>query len=187
MTKVRILGRKAKVEFLKGKDGAKLDKATLLAGLQQMIELIDRTPWSPEERDAFRGMKKIVFFEGQVVVNGWPLTRPGCDEDDAHFYWEANEFMANTDADVRANTYFHDCWHVVQYQRAGDFARTEKERVAREIDAIDRQIVVAGKLGCSEHEIQHLKDFRADQARIVARLAEGVGDRIRHETGTRPA
>jgi hypothetical protein len=185
MASVRILDGEVPVEFLKGRDGADLDETALLEGLEATVRKINETDWSDEERRAFGLMRKIVFFEGEVVVNGWPLTRPGCDEDDAIFYWEANEFMANTDADVRANTFFHDCWHVVQFQATGDFARGEAERVNREIDAIDRQIAVATKLGCDEREIQFLRDFRANQDRIVARLAEGVGTRMRHnpETG----
>lgn len=180
MATVRILDDDVAIEFLKGKDGGELDRPTLLSGLEATVRKINETVWSDEERRAFASMKKIVFFEGEVVVNSWPLTRSGCDEDDAIFYWEANEFMANTDADVRANTFFHDCWHVIQFQNTGDFARGDAERVAREIDAIDRQIEVATKLGCDEREIQFLRDFRANQDRIVARLAEGVGTRMRH-------
>jgi hypothetical protein len=178
MPSVRVLGVDTPVDFIDGEGAAPLDRAVLLAGLEDAMALVNRTAgWTAEERAAFEGMKKIVFFQGQVTVNGWPLSRPGCDQDDAIFYWEAVEFMANTDADVRANTFFHDCWHVVQFKRIGDFARTPGDQVAREIDAIDRQIAVARKLGCDEREIQFLRDFRADQGRIVARLAEGVGHR----------
>jgi len=178
MASIDILGRNIPVEFMTGSEPQLvMDEAAILEKLGEMAALIDSKAWPDQYADAFRIMNKIVFFEGMIEVDGHEVERPGCDQDDAVFYWEAVEFMANTDADVRANTFFHDCWHVVQFKRIGDFARTPDDQVAREIDAIDRQIAVAQKLGCDEREIQFLRDFRADQDRIVARLAEGVGHR----------
>ena len=186
MARVRILDNDVPVEFLKGKDGGELDRPTLLSGLDATARKINETAWSDEERRAFSLMKKIVFFEGEVVVNGWPLTRPGCDEDDAIFYWEANEFTSNPDADVHGNTFFHDCWHVVQFRAAGDYARGDEEPVAREVDAINRQIEVGEMLGNSEHELAHLRAFRDDQQRIRDRLREGIGKAGPHPTGFPP-
>jgi len=176
MESVTLLGREVAVGYDEGPGGEALNRPTLFAGLQQAVTLINSTieALSPDERAAFRAIRKIVFFSGEIVVNGWKLTRPGCDEDDAIFYWEAEEFMRNTDADVRANTLFHDCWHVIQFQREGDFARDDNERVVREVDAISRQIRVAKKLGCSDAEIAHLQKYIDDNPLIVARLGEGV-------------
>lgn len=176
MDSVRVLGRKVSVDYLIGNGGQALDASALLQGLREAVTLINSKleDYSPDEREAFRAMKRIVFFSGEIVVNSWKLSRPGCDEDDAIFYWEMEEFMRNTDADVRANTFFHDCWHVIQFQREGDFARDANERVVREVDAIARQIRVAKKLGCSDAEIAHLQKYIDDNPLIVARLNEGV-------------
>ncbi|MET0241757.1 MAG: hypothetical protein ABW184_17840 [Sphingobium sp.] len=184
MGTVNILGAAVTVSFADGQDISDEMKATLRYGIDQMADLINSRVWTTAYADAFRIMRKIIFFDQPVIVNTWLLDRPGCDEDDAHFYWEIEEFLRNTDADVRANTYFHDCWHVVQYRRAGNrFARDEQERVDREVDAIDQQIAVASLIGCSQPEIEFLRDFRDDQGVIIARLKEGIepGGRMRHE------
>lgn len=180
MDRVTILGVERPVDYMVGAGGAMLDAPALLDGLKAAAALIDSVPnWSADEREALLAMRKIVFFSGEIEVNTWKLTRPGCDEDDAIFYWEAVEFMANTDADVRANTFFHDCWHVIQFRREGGFARTDEIRVDREVDAIGRQIAAARKLGCEEREIAHLQRYLDDHPMIVARLAEGI-DRMDH-------
>ena len=175
MDSVTILGRTIPVEYLVGAGGAALDQAALFAGLQKAVAKIASVKdWTSNEREALSAMNKIVFFSGEIVVNTWKLTRPGCDEDDAIFYWEAAEFMANTDADVRANTFFHDCWHVIQFRRDGGFAQTDEIRVLREVDAINRQIEAARKLGCEHREIAHLQKYLDEHPLIVARLAEGI-------------
>jgi hypothetical protein len=180
MDSVTILGRTMPVEYLVGAGGSALDQVALFAGLQEVAALINSVgTWTGNEREALSAMNKIVFFSGEIVVNTWKLTRPGCDEDDAVFYWEAVEFMANTDADVRASTFFHDCWHVLQFRRDGGFALTDEIRVAREVEAISRQIEAAGKLGCVDREIAHLQQYLDERALIVARLAEGI-DRMDH-------
>lgn len=186
MTDLTILGNKVPLEFLVGKDPkAPLDKDALIAGAKTMVDLINSVTWPADYAAAFRGMKKIVFFEGKIVVNGWEIDRPCCDEDDAIFYWEAEEFLRNPESDVRANTYFHDCWHVVQFKEAGNkFAGDENERVHREVDAINHQIEVAKLLGNDAREIGFLENFRDDQNRIKIRLAEGVTDRMTHTPGT---
>jgi hypothetical protein len=186
MAGIEILEKKIPVEFVAGEGAVEgdLDHDTLLSGANEMAELINGIDWPPHYRDAFRGMKKIVFFEGKVKVDGYLMDRPNCDQDDAIFYWEANEFMRNTDADVRANTFFHDCWHVVQFKLAGNqYAYTLADQLRREVDAISHQIGVAYMLGCSEREIRHLEDFRADQRKIAARLDEGVGQLAAHQPG----
>jgi hypothetical protein len=176
MNSVTILGRNMSVEYRVGAGGGALDQAVLFAGLQEAVALINSVgTWTSHERQALSTMRKIVFFSGEIVVNTWKLTRSGCDEDDAIFYWEAGEFMANTDADVRASTFFHDCWHVIQFRRDGGFAQTNEIRVVREVDAITRQIEAARKLGCVDHEIAHLQQYLDEHALIVARLAEGIG------------
>ena len=122
---LRILDVDTPIEFLVGANAtSEMDEAVLLQGAQEMAVLINGVSWPSEFKAAFEGMRKIVFFTGQVEVNGFLLDRPGCDEDDATFYWKAEEFMRNTEADVRANTFFHDCWHVVQFKESGNkFAR----------------------------------------------------------------
>lgn len=182
----KILGKDVAVEFKIGEGGKAMDQPALLAGLDQMIAKIHSVAeWPPKYAAAFARMKKIVFFDGKVKVNGWMLDRPGCDEAKGIFYWEAEEFLRNPEADVRANTYFHDCWHVVQFNSSGRrYAANETERVEREVDAIAHQIEVARLLGCDAGEIQYLVDFRADQDRILARLDEGVQGRMRHQPGT---
>lgn len=186
MVGIRILEKNVPIEFVVGSGGREedLDREALLAGAEKMAELINSKDWPPHYHDAFREMNKIVFFEGKVMVNGHLMDRPNCDEDDAIFYWEANEFMANTDADVRANTYFHDCWHVVQYKRAGNqFAFTLARQLDREVDAISHQIGVAYTLGCDDREIKHLVDFRANQWAIIDRLRSGVNQLAGHRPG----
>jgi hypothetical protein len=181
MPKVRILDHDKDIGFATG-DGAvpSGQHAALLAGLQSLARKVNETPgWSADERATFQAMRRIVFFEGQVKVNNWTISRPGCDERSATFYWEVEEFMRNTDDDVRANTFFHDCCHVMQFKDRG-FAHQEDDRVAREVDATRRQIAVARKLGCSPAEIEHLERFMNDNTVILARLREGVKRMIHH-------
>ena len=175
MPSVTILGLDVDLEFRQSPDAAlQLDEPAIMTGLAEMAALINRTEWTPDQTAAFNLMEKIVFFEGSVVVNNILMDRPCCDEDDATFYWEGSEFMANPDPRVRANTYFHDCFHLVQFGRDGGFAMTRPVQVAREVEAIDRQIEVAQTLGCRPEDIQFLETFRDDQSRIFARLDEGV-------------
>lgn len=185
MASIQILGTTIPIEFMIGQEAKRpLDEAQLTAGAQQMAALINSRNWTEEQKNAFTGIKKIVFFEGKVMVDGHLMDRPCCDQDDAIFYWEAEEFEKNTDADVRANTFFHDCWHVVQFKRTGRHAQGEREQVEREVDAINEQLKVCEILGNSPHEIQHLIAFRDDQQRIRERLKEGVGTQVApHKTG----
>jgi hypothetical protein len=189
MDSINILGKDVPIEFEigQGATAADLDRPQLLAGAADMATLINGIDWAPQNADAFRGMKKIVFFAGKVIVDGNLMDRPCCDQDDAVFYWEAEEFFRNTDADVHANTFFHDCWHLVQFKAAGNrYAYTEADKVGREVDAINHQIEVARALGCSPPEIHYLEDFRDDQTRIVARLDEGVNQLAPHKAGAVP-
>ena len=186
MPTIDILGEPVEIEFLVGEGAteADLDRYTLLAGVEEMAALVNSKAeeWSPEYRGAFCGIGKIVFFAGQVMNGDYLMDRPFCDLDDAQFWWEAEEFMRNTNADVRANTFFHDCWHVVQF-KAGGYAYEEHEQVWREVDAIDHQIAVARTLGCDADEIGHLENFQGDQQLIIARLDEGVEQLARHRAG----
>lgn len=185
MASIQILGKTVPIEFKIGSDPKRaLDQDSLLKGAEDMGELINAKTWTEDQAAAFKGMNKIVFFEGKVEVDGHLMDRPCCDQDDAIFYWEAEEFERNTDADVRANTYFHDCWHVVQFKRAGNkYAAPGQEQVDREVDAINEQLKVAVTLGNSPQEIQFLKDFRDDQQAILDRLQEGVNSGIPHKPG----
>src|SRR5438067_1039080 len=102
---VTILDKVVSVDFLVGEAPPfALDRNALLSGLADVVRLINATPWRAEQRAAFNALEKIVFFEGVIRVNGYSMDRPCCDEDDRIFYWEANEFMANTDPAVRAHT-----------------------------------------------------------------------------------
>lgn len=180
MASINVLGKTIQIEFQIGQDAKRtLDEAALTQGAQQMAALINSKIWTEDQKNAFTGIHKIVFFEGKVVVNGHVMDRPCCDEDDAVFYWEAEEFERNTDADVRANTFFHDCWHVVQFKRTGNkFAQGQQEQVEREVDAINEQLKVAEILGNSPGEIEFLRHFRDNQQGIIARLKEGVGNQL---------
>ena len=186
MASIDILGKNVPIEFEVG-DGAvpgDLDRPRLSASAETMAELINRTDWPSTYRDAFRSMNQIIFFAGQVMVNGYRMDRPCCDQDDAIFYWEAEEFLKNMDDDVHANTFFHDCWHVVQYKAHGNqYAYTLVDQVEREVDAITHQIGVAHTLGCSPSEIKFLEDFRGDQRLIIARLEDGVNRLVPHLPG----
>lgn len=186
MASIDILGKDVPIlfEIGEGASEADLDTDRLLAGAEEMAALIDSKAWLPHQSDAFRQMNKIVFFAGKVMVDNNLMDRPCCDQDDAVFYWEAEEFFRNTDADVHANTFFHDCWHVVQFKAAGNrYAYTERDKVDREVDAITHQIEVARTLGCSPSEIQFLLDFQANQGAIIARLDEGVNQLAPHKPG----
>ena len=173
MDSIVILDTEKPVEFIDTDPDRPLDPPALMAGLRGVAELINRTDWTDAQRAAFNGMNKIVFFLGAVEVGAYELTRPGCDEANAVFYWEVGEFLANTDPGVRANIFFHDCWHVVQFKADG-FAQDLDERVAREVDALDRQIEAAQAMACYAEDIKFLTDFAADRAGIEKRLAFGV-------------
>lgn len=174
--KVTILGKNIRLEFA---DPPHAERDAILDDVAAMADLINATTWPPEYQDAYRRMDKIVFFSDSVIVNTHRMSRSCCDEDDRIFYWEIDEeFLANRDADVHGHTLFHDCWHIVQFERDGGFAMQRHVQVAREIEAINHQIKVARLLGCDEREIRFLQDFRDDQARIMARLEEGVHQRL---------
>jgi len=185
MASITILGKVVPIEFLRG-EGAVLpmDEPAILASAQRMADLINSKQWTADQKRAFIAMNKIIFFEGKVNCDGHMIDRPGCDQDDAIFYWEANEFTKNPEDDVHANTYFHDCWHVIQFRDSGNtYARGEDEMAAREVDALERQIEVGIVLGNSEHELKFLRDFMGDQNRIRERLREGVDKAGPHPTG----
>jgi hypothetical protein len=173
-----ILDNEKPVDFIDTDPTNPLDPDALMAGLQQVADLINRTSWTDAQRSAFDGMTRIVFFRGTVEVAGYALSRPGCDEAEAVFYWEVGEFLANTDPGVRANTFFHDCWHVVQF-KANGFAKDLDERVAREVDAINRQIEVAQAMNVYADDISFLRNFEDHPELIRARLAYGV-DAMHH-------
>ena len=175
MASIQILNRDIKVEFKRGK-GARgtIDEAKIMAGANDMAKLINSKSWPAELAQAYTGLKKIVFFDGKVKVNGFMVERPGIDEKKAVFFWEIKEFNEN-DADGRANTLFHDGWHVVQFKRAGNkFAVKIDDRVAREVDATDQQIKAANILGSDPNDIKHLEKFRDNPDEIKRRLKEGI-------------
>ncbi len=177
MPSIRILDANVEFDFMIGRGASvAMDHHALRQGLLDMAAKVNSVAgWSPEERRAFQSMKKIVFFEGIVLVNGHEMERSCCDEDDAIFYWDSTEFNENTDADVRASTFFHDCWHVVQFKDAGRrYYRDEDERRQRERDAVARQIDVARKLECSDHEIGHLIKFAASDDLVDDRFRQGT-------------
>ena len=176
MANVRILGKKIKIRFKRGVNSSgPIDEARILQGVGEMAALINSKTWPPNLAQAYTGLKKIVFFNGKVKVNNVMVERPGIDERKAAFFWELAEFNRD-DADGHANTLFHDGWHVVQFKRAGNrHAHLIDERVAREVDAVDRQIEAATILGSSADDIAFLVGFRNDPARIRARLLEGIG------------
>jgi hypothetical protein len=181
MTSIQIMNHDIPVEFI-AVDQA--DQAPIAAQAQKMADLVNSKSWTDDQAAAFQIMNKIVFFRGTVSVDGHDLARPGCDQDDAIFYWQADEFIANPDADVHGNTFFHDCWHVVQFRRAGNkYAQGDTEPVEREVDAINRQIEVGVTLGNDDRELQFLRGFRDDQERIKERLRQGIDKAGPHPTG----
>src|SRR5690349_7336487 len=97
MTSIRIISRDIPIEFI-AIDPA--DQDPILAQVQKMADLINSKDWPADYAAAYQVMSKIVFFRGTVSVDGHDLARPGCDQDDAIFYWQADEFIANSDADV---------------------------------------------------------------------------------------
>jgi len=182
---INVLGNKIPVIFLIGKDATiEMDQPAITKAVNAMAAAINATDWKgrPAYVRAFRGVKGIVFFEGVVNVNGFDMDRPCMDEDDAVFYWESSEFTRNPDPRTQAQTFFHDCWHVVQFKRQGGFAKNEQDRVDREVDAIDHQIEAATLLGCDPSVMTFLADFRDGQGNIQMRLAEGV--KMQHNKDT---
>jgi hypothetical protein len=173
MPSIVILDTDKPVEFLDADPANPLDQNDLMTRLGTVAKAINDATWTDAQRDAFNGMKKIVFFRGTIQVDGFDLSRPGCSQANAVFYWEVGEFLRIDDAGVRANTLFHDCWHVVQFKKDGA-ADGMDERVAREIDAVDRQIEVAQVLKCYQADIDYLKRFENDPDAIRARLEQGV-------------
>ncbi len=184
MDSITILGVPIKVSFKIGEGGEPMDEAKIEQAVEDMAALINSKDWPPDFSDAFKGMKEIVFFDGKVKINNFMVDRPGTDEDDAVFYWEANEFLNNLEIDVHANIFFHDCWHVVQFKRAGNkYAADEDERVAREVDAITQQIKAGEILGNSPAEIAFLVEFKGNQQKIIDRLKEGIDKGVAHDAG----
>ena len=96
MASIDILGKDVPIGFEigLGATAADLDRTKLVEGAEEMVTLINGISWPPHYRDAFRGMKKIIFFAGKVMVDGHLMDRPCCDQDDAIFYWEARNFSA---------------------------------------------------------------------------------------------
>lgn len=179
MRSIVILDNEKPVEFVDTDPDQPLDADDLMTKLRAVADAINGCPdWTADQRAAFDGMTKIVFFRGAVTVGDYELKRPGCDEANAVFYWEVGEFLKVDHAGVRANTFFHDCWHVVQF-KAGGYAKDLDERVAREVEAIDRQIAVAQALMCYPADIDYLKGFENNPDGIRERLAFGV-DAMHH-------
>lgn len=170
-----ILGQQVAVELRPGptpRPGR--DAASLMAALVAMADEINALDWDEDQTLGFRSIRKIVLFSRQVQNYGWLMRRSGCDVARGVFYWSIREFAGHPDPKVHANMLFHDGWHVVQHLRDGGYPKSEAEQVEREIDAIDRQVVVARRLGCEEHKAVFLEDFGADRERIAARIREGV-------------
>jgi hypothetical protein len=176
MASIRILGEDIKVKFKRGKGApAAIVEAPIMTAARDMAALINSKTWPADLALAYTGLKAIVFFNGAVKINGHMMSRPGIDEKKATFFWEVAEFDAD-DADGHANTLFHDGWHVVQFKRAGKkHAIGIDERVAREVDAVNRQIEAARILGSAPSDIAFLEAFRDDPETIKRRLLEGVG------------
>jgi len=176
MASIRILGKDVKVEFKRGKGAAAApNEAALMVGANAMAALINSKVWPAELSVAFSELKKILFFNGKIKVGKFEIERPGVDVRKATFMWEIVEFDGN-DPDGQANTLFHDCWHIVQFKRAGKKdAVTIDDQVAREVDATNQQIKAAKILGSAPSDIAFLEDFRDHPEKIKARLLEGVG------------
>ncbi len=176
MASIKILGNDIKVKFKRGKGApAAIVEPPIMAAARDMAALINSKTWPAALASAYTELKAIIFFNGAVKINGHMMSRPGIDEKKATFFWEVAEFEAD-DADGHANTLFHDGWHVVQYKRAGNKRATKiDDRVAREVDAVDRQIEAARILGSAPSDIAFLQGFRDDPATIRLRLLEGVG------------
>ena len=187
MTTIQILDATVEIEFLYGDNPKPMDEALILTQVGKMADLINSRTWEPRFKDAFEIMRKIVFFEGMIVVNTHKIDRPCCDEDDAIFYWEGSEFTYNPNPCTHAATFVHDCRHVVQFRAAGNSYATEAERVPREIDAIKLQLEVAKLLGCPQSDIDYWQAYEDNQAEIVARLEEGVDRMIYTRPDTRLA
>jgi hypothetical protein len=172
---ITILDQDVPVEFQDNDPAKPLPRADLLQRLTQMAGAIDakKDLWTPAQRGAFTGMNRIVIFRGLVDVGGVEMGRPGCDLPNKVFYWQADEFLQVDDAGVRANTFFHDCWHVVQYGKGG-YPKTTEEGVDREVDAVDRQIEVAQVLACYDADLKFLADYEHDRPAIRARLDQGI-------------
>jgi hypothetical protein len=172
---ITILDHDVQVEF-QGNDPARpLDPPDLLRRLTAMADAINAKTslWTDAQRKAFTGITRIVLFRGLVEVGGVAMGRPGCDLPNAIFYWQADEFLQVDHAGVRANTFFHDCWHLVQYAKSG-YPRTVEEGVDREVDAVDRQIEVARVLECYDADLEFLTDYEHDRPAIRARLDQGI-------------
>jgi hypothetical protein len=181
MASIQIIARDVPIEFVAIEPA---DQDAIVAQVGKMADLINAKDWPADYAAAYQVMNKIVFFRGTVSVGGYDLARPGCDQAAAIFYWQADEFMANSDADVHGNTFFHDCWHVVQFRRAGNaYAMGDTEPVEREVDAINQQIEVGKILGNDDRELKFLEDFRDDQQRIKDRLRQGIDEAGPHPTG----
>ena len=174
MASIRILKKNIDVEFKRGAGQPAIAEAAIMTRAKAMADLINAKQWPDELAASFRGLKKIVFFNGKVKVGRFMVERPGIDVKKAVFFWEIKEFAAD-DADGHANTLFHDSWHVVQFKRAGKkFAKDVDEEVDREVDATNQQIKAARILGSSASDIKHLEDFRDHPETIKARLLEGI-------------
>jgi hypothetical protein len=174
MAAITILGKAIPISF-EG-DISAADRDRISDALVEMTALIDmKRPWDPRYAAAYTGLKGIVFFAGEILVNQHLMSRPCCDEDDAIFYWEVAEFLQNMEPDLHAHTLFHDCWHVVQYNQTHRFAKPGNEQIEREVDAITHQIAVAEHLGAKQYEIDFLRSFCNAQS-LGLRIAEGVDD-----------
>jgi hypothetical protein len=174
MASIVILDTDKPVEFVDTDPANPLDETDLMTRLGTVAKAINDAQWTPAQREAFNGMAKIVFFRGAVQVGDFQMTRPGCDQPNAAFYWEVGEFLAVDHAGVRANTFFHDCWHVVQFKNDGGLAADIDEAVEREIDAVNHQIEVAQVLDCYQADLDYLRGYENDRNAIRARLAQGV-------------
>jgi hypothetical protein len=170
---VAILDKNIAVGFSPPDGWDPAERQRIEAGILEMAKLINDTTWDDELRGAFHALDRMVFFTGAVTVDNYSMTRPCCDQSAAVFYWEVAEFVENPDHDVHAATLLHDCWHIIQYRRSGDPA-DKPEAIAREVEAMDKQLDGAVRLGCEPHEIDFWRAYRNDPEAIAARIDEGM-------------
>jgi hypothetical protein len=146
----------------------------IVTDFQDMVSAINAAVLSDDDKRIFLLTDAVVFFDREIW-QGEDISRSFMDQDQRTFNWQSDEFLSpNHTPLTRASYYFHDCVHLDQFDRTGRQARDETEEVAREIEAVVRQIEVSRALGVGQYFIDYLISYEADPIQIASRVDSGV-------------
>lgn len=171
---LEILGKEVPLE-LDLTDAAAV-RPQVTAMFENMVGCINALSdeWTDEEADVFRLTNKLVIFR-KNQYRGTPMSRSYMAQQERIFYWTYQEFVQWEPGPRRPTAYYHDAWHVRQFETLGAPPNDPEVLIDREQDAMAQQLGIATKLGCDQVLIDDLTRYANSREAIRRRLTEGVG------------